>query len=480
MTNFEAQPVPSQLASSWQSRYSSFITMVLVISATAIAVAAEQLSYLKFSAFILIPVGLYYLFIRPELALVLAFSSAIFKEWLSLNVPFFSQFDFTIAVFLLAMISTFFYLLRKNWLFSIDLPPSALPLLLFTGYMIFSVSYSLSVQYGTFKSFSFLFFNWALFFFPILIVRDENSAIKIAKILIAIAIPVAIYTLYSLIKSILAGSIIFTYRSSFLGVNPISYANWIGAAAICLMVMIPLMRRREWRILGYLGLLLLLVTMFAANSRGPMMSFIVAFLILMSIRYHGKSKRNLVILGIIVIIFVVIIFSVLPEQVTSRYTDILSGEKTSKNLTFFTVYTRLYSWKAAWELATDRWFHILFGVGCGGYSQTVFRQDIRWYPHNIFLEVFSELGLLGLFLLTWHFASVFSTGINTYRSTLPERTKAIIIAFLLCALFNFIGAQFSGDLNDNRRLWFFLGLVVACANFIRKQKQESSHEDRLR
>ncbi|MBN2354703.1 O-antigen ligase family protein [candidate division KSB1 bacterium] len=439
-------------------------TMGIVTIAALLAITAESVTYLKSGFILLAGTGLVLILLNPEYGLLFSFSSAIFKEWLYLNVPFFAQFDFTLAIFLLTMVSVFYYLIKNNYLFDIRLPASALPLLLFSAFMIFSVIYSLSFKYGSYKSFSFLFFNWALFLFPILVIRDQASAIKLFKGLIVVAILVALFTIVSLIKSVLSKSIIFTYRSSFLEVNPISYANWIGAIAIMFLVMIPLVKKKIRRIFCYMGLLALVATIFAANSRGPMVSFVVVLTILMAIRYRGKPKRNLLIWSAVGVVVVILLLLVLPEQVTSRYTDVFTQEERSKNLTFFTVNTRLYNWQAAWNMATDSIIHFLFGVGSGGFSQMIYRQDIRWYPHNIFLEVFCELGLIGTVLLLWHFAGVAATGLKAYKITMPEKTKAIFLAVILAAIFNFIGAQFSGDLNDNRRLWFFLGLVIALSN----------------
>src|ERR1035437_1758125 len=52
--------------------------------------------------------------------------------------------------------------------------------------------------------------------------------------------------------------------------------------------------------------------------------------------------------------------------------------------------------------ALDSWLkRPLLGWGIGGWSMAYWHQDIREYPHNLFLEVLVEQGLVGLLLLSF-------------------------------------------------------------------------------
>ena len=99
-----------------------------------------------------------------------------------------------------------------------------------------------------------------------------------------------------------------------------------------------------------------------------------------------------------------------------------------------------------------------------------YHRDSRDYPHNIFFEVLGELGILGLFLIVWHFSTFLFKEIKNFSNTLSESQKTLFFAFIMAAVFNFIAAQFSGDLNDNRRLWFFLGFICALSHLISLKK----------
>jgi len=77
------------------------------------------------------------------------------------------------------------------------------------------------------------------------------------------------------------------------------------------------------------------------------------------------------------------------------------------------------------------------------------------------------LGLAGLGLLVWHLSSIWGDIRRFLRKNLTDRSRTLFYAFCMAAFFNFVNAQFSGDLNDNRRLWFFLGMVVALMQVIK-------------
>jgi len=404
--------------------------------------------------------------ISPELALVLSFSSGIFKEWLSTTVPIFAQFDFTIAIFLLTFASTLFFLARKGLVFEQFWHSSLTPLFLFTAFMLLSILYTPSFQYGSIKTFSFVVFNWALFLFPVLTVRDERTAWRIIYWLVLLGCGVSLFTVLTLLRGIVEKSFLFSYRASFLGISPISFANWVGAITVLLISILPQIHSKVWKRMALFAIVLMTLSVLVANSRGPLLSFLLTGIVIIIVRSLKSGKKQLFLWTIGVALLLVLFFSLLPAQLTSRYTDILENDPGSKYFAYYTVNTRLYAWRAAFDMTFDHLKNLLVGVGTGGFSNVFYRQDTRFYPHNIFLEVICELGIVGLFLLSWHFLAVFRPAVRMLRSPLSDAQRTLLFAFLMAAAFNIIGAQFSGDLNDNRRLWFFLGTLVAMEKLI--------------
>ena len=83
----------------------------------------------------------------------------------------------------------------------------------------------------------------------------------------------------------------------------------------------------------------------------------------------------------------------------------------------------------------------LFGVGLGGFGPLMFGVDGRLYPHNIILQILSELGLVGLAL----FLPVL---IIPFRRLSFARlwNEPVLLCIFLLTLNNLVYSMFSGDL----------------------------------
>ena len=159
----------------------------------------------------------------------------------------------------------------------------------------------------------------------------------------------------------------------------------------------------------------------------------------------------------------------------SRYSD-FSGGKTGEAQvrSRITVYQRLRLWQTALDLPTESVGTALFGVGCGAFGHEYYRGDVAWWPHNIFLEVLSEGGLVGLALLLLHWATVASETVTVRRKLKvgSGEFRRVYLALGIALLFLAVGAQVSGDLSHNRRLWYFLGMLVATNSAARNEVSE--------
>lgn len=103
---------------------------------------------------------------------------------------------------------------------------------------------------------------------------------------------------------------------------------------------------------------------------------------------------------------------------------------TVKTLTFdgWSGRVRVWMWQETWQMLKDR---PIFGAGLGAYPE-VFKPyhkktfiEIFQYPHNIVLNLWSETGLLGLFVFAW----IFATWIRL--ACLPRATSYQLPAILL-------------------------------------------------
>jgi O-antigen ligase len=134
----------------------------------------------------------------------------------------------------------------------------------------------------------------------------------------------------------------------------------------------------------------------------------------------------------------------LDKEVVSKY---LSDNKL---VLLFDRSDRLSMWLVALKNFGD---NPVFGLGFGSYIHIGFQLDyleggpIYSYPHNPFLELASQAGLIGLIIFSILVAYSFILIFRTYRLS----SVSIDFVFVLC--FFFLVSQFGGDLYDFRYFW---------------------------
>jgi O-antigen ligase len=108
----------------------------------------------------------------------------------------------------------------------------------------------------------------------------------------------------------------------------------------------------------------------------------------------------------------------------------------------------------AWRLFRE---HPLLGVGIGGYSFYSPDPTNNGFPHNLFLEIAAELGFVALIafaaLVLWAFWEAVRQ-LRDHKFPLWSESTAV----LALLIFGFLQMIKSGDMNDNRSMWLFMGL----------------------
>jgi O-Antigen ligase len=113
------------------------------------------------------------------------------------------------------------------------------------------------------------------------------------------------------------------------------------------------------------------------------------------------------------------------------------------------------AWQTAWTAFLDSpWV----GHGPGGFSRVLHFQG-RAYPHNLALEVASELGVLGLGCLAAMLLPVVAAAARKWRS--GARPGAVATFAVGYAVFGLVGAMTVGDLIRNHFLFLALGMAAA-------------------
>lgn len=153
--------------------------------------------------------------------------------------------------------------------------------------------------------------------------------------------------------------------------------------------------------------------------------------------YKAGVIISSVILTILMIGFTTKIVSPMPEERFGSFEKLNTGKEDGA------IKARYYLYNRAIELIQD---NPLWGVGFGGYAKKGDKFAI--YPHNIFLEAYSELGAFGGTLIVWLII------LALYRSYKYDRRIFILFIYAL------ILAMFSKDLTTNGIVLMMLSEII--------------------
>jgi O-antigen ligase len=190
---------------------------------------------------------------------------------------------------------------------------------------------------------------------------------------------------------------------------------------------VVLFARQPWRRMAYaLCSLPVLFCLYLTYSRGAwLLGLPAAALFIGLLRERKALWISLAVIGVIAL-------SLLPLVGTERFTSLLD---TQGGTTFF----RLKLWQASLNMVKD---HPLFGVGLDNFLyqyRTRYVLPEAWqeldlsHPHNIVLDYWTRLGILGVVALIWLEAAFFVKGLRLYRR-LPGRDERALVLGLMASM----------------------------------------------
>lgn len=353
--------------------------------------------------------------------------------------PFFIAYiaDFDIVLFALAIASldVVFQMVTKFKKPSQEYVFVFLTILGLYCYLTFSNLYSASSSYALVKTANFVpnivFFTYA----STLKKLDLKLFIKSYCLVL---IPLALFFIY--MKSIVwqvdseATRVFKDLRNYYLS---------IGLHLGILLFLVYYYLKRIWL------LVLLFFLLLASSARAALFITMFTFLIFeftTVITFKIKKKVLLIASGTLVALsaIAVIFWSKLEGLLMNslgRFAVLFSGsDKSSQG--------RLEAMSYALESSVESVSAFLFGHGIGSFGVLYLGIDGRAYPHNLFIELLFELGIIGLLLVV--FLLIF-----TFLRALKGK-KIFIVLFVFC----FLNAMKSSNLTDLWVLFSILGLAL--------------------
>ncbi len=398
-----------------------------------------------------------FLISHQQFLLILLVDSSLFKPLLIQTFPMLETVDPTVVLSLILMISLAWQLFDRDvWRRLGEQQWVIITFFVWVFWMLAAVLYAPQVEWALMKAWRFAFFVSIIFLAPFILIKNDADNGRIARMFLLVgifgAIAIGIQTVLS-IRNLGAGA--FMGRQTILGTNPIAAARLLTTCAALAGVMILKHGFKAKWICLFLGFL---IGALFTGSRGPIVSLVLTLMIIGIILGPG-SRLRLVGTSLMILLVISAVVQTLPEGFIARFSELAVTEVSISDRGFNAMNTVEHRYHM-WGMATDLWLsdarHFLIGEGTAGYAKLFPWRDFR-YPHNLIFEVLAEFGFLGLIIFLMHIAIGFSC---LWQITVKDYSDRLL--FWLAGLMNFgIATMFSGDLNDNRMLWFFLaGLIV--------------------
>jgi len=309
------------------------------------------------------------------------------------------------------------------------------------AFLILQMSYSPAQEYGLQKSVLYFYYNVLFFLIPYYFFPTKQSLDKIFKmgtiigvLLILISILVVIETRApKRLDPTGSGNVIWFGRVMGLLIFFFYYSFLVNNTPIKKILVFPLM-----------GFAIFLLNI--SGSRGPLIAFLGAFFVYFLISSKSSWLRKIVIstgtLTILVSIFVIFF----PNTI-GRFTS-FSNDPSSL--------LRAYSAINAWQLFLT---NPLVGFGTGSFKVLV--NETIAYPHNIFLELGMENGIIVVVLFISFLIYIFISLLRLRKSLFTVEEHRIYDISILIFLYGLFNAQFSGDIAHNPLLWFAAGTIYS-------------------
>lgn len=228
--------------------------------------------------------------------------------------------------------------------------------------------------------------------------------------------------------------------------------NTIGlghvACVVCALIWIGILPRFSFpkRLLVYLSLIVPLVALVGAGSRGPVIAF--GLVVFASVAMNWRRLLDLLYLGVLGI--VALPFVKLPQS-SLEYLGTMIGVRSLGSLMDFRTELLDYGWKLLQQ-------HPLIGTGMDGYRYYSPNSALYKWPHNIFLEVACELGIPAGLIVCALFANALRELWRQLKDKLSPQYALSQLATALLVI-GIVNGMNTGDINSDRSTWLFVSIV---------------------
>jgi O-antigen ligase len=414
--------------------------------ATGVAILATGLAVTLGPAALALPIAAaagYALMRHPPVLLALFVFVPYFEAAPGVSaIPF----DPTAGLALLVVIALAHRLLAGD-AFRMPPAPFLVPLLVIGAAVLLGLLWSGAPEYGQEKAVKYFTVTLMAALAPFVLLTTERDLRRFLYAIAAGALVVAALT--PVTEPTVAEGIATEYdtqgRYSFGG--QIFPARFLCTGALVLFLL-PGLTRSRWALLAPPAAIGVTLIATGYGARGPIAAFL-ATLVAVALISAVRSARSLAaVVAAVVIGAAVLPFVTVPSSASERL-----SEAARDPVSTLRGDTRWILYNQAIELIERA---PVFGSGTGTFGAYVSivsppRQRLL-YPHNIFLELWAELGIVPLLAYMVAIGGGGWVLMRRLAATDDRHERNLLTLVFGLLVFNFLVTQVSGDLNDNRTL----------------------------
>ena len=363
--------------------------------------------------------------------------------------------------------------------------PLNLPVLSFVAVCILSLAWSDSF-FTSLKELPLFLAGPLLYFVIINNIRGEKQISYIISAVIILGVALGIYGIFQY------NDIDFSFWRAISGRHKVfglsgNVGYFAGYLILPLSLAIPLFfisKNRYSKILLLAGILIMGMVPIITFARSPCLAFGISLIFIFFLFFLSRGKRfigdNKKILIIMLIAIITIVFLFTAPNPLNKKGTIISGIK--KGMSITEVMRELSSGRRA-TISRFTWMMIedkpILGSGIGTYKYNTLKYQADFFEqgdnrsiyhygfadkaHNEYLQLWAELGIVGLAIFLWLIIAYFSCGIRYLKREKDEQKQGImiglmggVVAFLVDCVF-----WFPMHLAANVSLfWIFIGLSM--------------------
>jgi O-antigen ligase len=303
--------------------------------------------------------------------------------------------------------------------------------------LVVSLGWTTAHSYGSQKTTTYLTVTMLAIGAPFFLFERWEDLRRFFTWTVVVAVPVALLAL--------ANPSVDTGRLA--GDNTIGTSRLLCIAALILVL--GALGRSRWRLPAVALAVSFIAVAAAVGSRGPILSFGLTLAVTLAAWLLRVPRNVAPVLAIVAVSIAVVPFVSLPASSSQRL-----SEAARDPVATFRENDRYFVVQQAFELI-DR--HPIRGAGVGAF--TTVNPSAKW-PHNMFLELWSELGLAALLVVA---AAIVAALLGLFRLAwrlpMDGREQGLVYILLAVFVFNVLAVQVSGNINDNRDFWGMLAIV---------------------